>query len=325
MKHALARPQDSTQQDDFVGRMLWALSDMSGLPAKRFANFNPVSTLDWLFEAFGEERFGHVDLSRFGVTPCLEVENSLRFSLTCRPAHYLKAPWMRLVSDGPLSSNWDEVMNNLGCWLLRHLNDPRLILWIAAHGGVLHERWKWLIEMELDRLSILERTGKTEELNGIHSHAPNAIPCPLMRALWRVVLSGHVKKRGLNSSFHRWFTQLKHEPLTPTMRLELRQLLSAKVILQAPFEGHSGEVTRMSQLVDVKLALAADHISSYLTDSARKDILSESFTELLDDFQIALRDALDLLSELGQANKHIELGKGYDLVCPNGMETRAKF
>jgi hypothetical protein len=35
VKNALARPQESTQQDDFVGRMLWALSDKSGLPAKR--------------------------------------------------------------------------------------------------------------------------------------------------------------------------------------------------------------------------------------------------------------------------------------------------
>ncbi|WP_290509058.1 SIR2 family protein [Alcanivorax sp.] len=42
VKHALARPQDSTRQDDFVGRMLWALSDKSGLPAKRFAEFNPT-------------------------------------------------------------------------------------------------------------------------------------------------------------------------------------------------------------------------------------------------------------------------------------------
>ncbi|MHB1669836.1 SIR2 family protein, partial [Thiomonas sp.] len=44
--NALARPSASTQQDDFVGRMLWALSDKSGLPAKHFADFNPVPSLD---------------------------------------------------------------------------------------------------------------------------------------------------------------------------------------------------------------------------------------------------------------------------------------
>ncbi len=39
VNHALTRPSSSTQQDDFVSRMLWALSDKSGLPAKCFANF----------------------------------------------------------------------------------------------------------------------------------------------------------------------------------------------------------------------------------------------------------------------------------------------
>lgn len=53
VKHALARPQDSTRQDDFVGRMLWALSDKSGLPAKRFAELNPAPPLDWLLNFLG--------------------------------------------------------------------------------------------------------------------------------------------------------------------------------------------------------------------------------------------------------------------------------
>lgn len=45
--NALARPSSSTKEDDFVGRMLWALSDKSGLPAKRFADFNPAPALEW--------------------------------------------------------------------------------------------------------------------------------------------------------------------------------------------------------------------------------------------------------------------------------------
>ena len=65
VSHALARPSASTQQDDFVGRMLWALSDKSGLPAKRFADFNPVPSLDWLLEAFSDEHFQHSDLARW--------------------------------------------------------------------------------------------------------------------------------------------------------------------------------------------------------------------------------------------------------------------
>lgn len=53
---AIARPLASTKQDDFVGRMLWALSDPGGLPAKRFAELNPVPSLDWL-ESLSEELY----------------------------------------------------------------------------------------------------------------------------------------------------------------------------------------------------------------------------------------------------------------------------
>ncbi len=53
---AIARPLASTRQDDFVGRMLWALSDPGGLPARRFAELDPVPSLDWL-EPLSQERY----------------------------------------------------------------------------------------------------------------------------------------------------------------------------------------------------------------------------------------------------------------------------
>src|SRR5690606_22267943 len=128
--HALARPAASSRQDDFVGRMLWALSDPSGLPARRFAEFNPVPSLDWLLDAFAADRYGHADLARFGVPPRDDADPKLRFSLTHRPAPYRLAPPMRLASGGGMDTQWDDVLFQLGRWLTRHLNDPRLVLWI---------------------------------------------------------------------------------------------------------------------------------------------------------------------------------------------------
>lgn len=154
VKHALARPQDSTQQDDFVGRMLWALSDKSGLPAKRFADFNPVPSLDWLLESFADERFGHGDLPRFGVPPRDDVDAKLRFSLIRRPAPYDRAPPMLLTAGAATGSQWDDVMSQLARWLVRHLNDPRLIIWIAQRGGHLYDRWQCLIEDKLNEFSL---------------------------------------------------------------------------------------------------------------------------------------------------------------------------
>jgi len=150
-RYALARPSMSTPQDDFVGRMLWALADKSGLPAKRFAEFNPLPSLEWLDVAFADERFGYFDLTRFGVVPQNETNPELRFSLIRRPASsYDRASFMELVSDGAARSEWDVIMQHLADWLVRHLGDPKLILWVAKRGGRLHPSFAKMIERQLN-------------------------------------------------------------------------------------------------------------------------------------------------------------------------------
>ena len=98
-RYASSIPLASTSQDDFVGRVLWALSDPSGLPAKRFADHDPVPSLDWL-ELLSEERYRHIDLSRFGVTPHADGNDKLTYSLILRPCPHTRAPWMSLVDEG---------------------------------------------------------------------------------------------------------------------------------------------------------------------------------------------------------------------------------
>lgn len=307
VKHALTRPQESTRQDDFVGRMLWALSDKSGLPAKRFADFNPTPSLDWLLEPFAHERFGQSDLSRFGVPPRDAVDAKLRFSLIRRPAPYDLAPPMLLASGGITGSQGDHVMFHLARWLVRHLDDPRLIIWIAEQGGQLHDRWPRLIEHELDRFTSLEREGKISELDEIRLHAPKAIPGPLMRTLWRILLSSRVKSPWHDPDLYLWKRRLKREGLTATLRLEMRELLAPKVVLKKPFRwgdddsSSADEPTRIKRLVDWELALTADQVHSALRDLADEHWTS-ALPLLLDDFQQLLRDALDLLRELGEAD-----------------------
>lgn len=306
VSHALARPSASTQQDDFVGRMLWALSDKSGLPAKRFADFNPVPSLDWLLDAFSDERFCHSDLPRFDVPPRDETDAKLRFSLIRRPAPYDHAPQMLLVCGGVAGSQWDYVMFHLARWLTRHLDDPRLILWIAQRGGRMHDQWTSLIERELDRLESLERDGKAAELYEIRSQALKAIPGSLMRKLWRLLLSCRVKSSWHDLDLYRWKNRLKRDGLTTTLRLELRELLAPQVALKKPFrwgdeEESADAPTRLRQLVDWELVLAADHVHSALRDLAGEH-WTTALPQLLEDFQQLLRDALDLLRELGEAD-----------------------
>lgn len=303
-RYAHRPPNGAKPGDDFVSRMLWALSDPSGLPARRFAEFNPVPPLEWLLDAFAADRYGHGDLARFGVPPRENVDPKLRFSLIHRPAPYPLAPPMRLVAGGIAATQWDDVMSQLARWLVRHLNDPRLVLWVAERGGQLHEQWIWQIEHRLDELARRERDGKTSELEDIRAHAPNAIPGPLMRTLWRLLLSGRVKSPWRDPDLYQWKRRLMREGLTATLRLELRELLSPKVRLRKPFRwgeepASTDEPTRLRQLVDWELVLAADHVHSALRDLAD----GQWQAALLEDLQLLLRDALDLLRELGEADE----------------------
>lgn len=306
VSHAMARPSASTQQDDFTGRMMWALSDQSGLPAKRFAEFNPVPPLDWLLDAFTEDRFGHTDLPRFCVPPHNDLNTYLRFSLIHRPTPYDRAPFMALAFGNIACGGWDDVMFHLARWLVRHLNDPRLIIWIAQRGGLLHDRWIALIEHELNRLSKLERDGNTRELDEIRSQAPHAIPSKQMQTLWRMFICGRVRSVWRNHDLYRWSDRLRREGLTTSLRMELRELLTPQVSLKKAYRwGHEadvvGEPETIRQLVDWEIVLAADSVHAFLRDCSEGCWIA-ALPHLLEDLQQLLCDALDLMRELEDAN-----------------------
>lgn len=303
VQSARFHPLKSTKQDDFVGRMLWALSDPGGLPAKRFAELDPVPSLDWL-EPLSEELYRHADLGRFSVPPLTAVDDKLAYSLINRPTPYPFAPWMRIVDAGHRSSGWDEVMFQLARWLLRHLDDSKLLIWLIKRGGQLHDQFIWLIERRLDELNKLANDGNTTELDRIRASAPNAIPRPAMRTLWRVLLNGHVRSGLRDLSLYRWWDQFKHDGLTASVRLALRETLTPCLSLREPFRWSGADdddeaQDRIKNIVEWEVVLASDHVHSGLRDMPKNEQWTAALPELLDDFNALLRDALDLMRELG--------------------------
>ncbi|MGB8379385.1 MAG: anti-phage defense-associated sirtuin Dsr1, partial [Rhodanobacteraceae bacterium] len=298
------RPLASTKQDDFVGRMLWALSDKSGLPAKQFAHLDPVPSLDWL-EPLSEDLYRHADLGRFGVLAEVDDPNKdkLDFSLIRRPTPYWLAPWMAIVDLGQRRPQWDVVVGHLAYWLLRHLDDPKLLLWLIKRGGQLHDQLVWLIERRLDELDKLASSSNTTALDRIRLNAPNAIPRPAMRTLWRLLLNGHVKSSLRDLSLYRWRNQFKHDGLTASVRLALRETLTPCLSLREPFRWSEAidddeAEDRIKNIVEWEVVLASDHVHSGLRDLAKNEQWTAALPELLDDFSALLRDALDLMREL---------------------------
>lgn len=306
-QYAVNPPMESTREDNFVGRIIWAISDKSGLPAKQFANLNPVPPIDWL-EPLTQNMFKHDELMRFGVSPKTEKDDKLSFSLVRRPAPYTHAPWMALVSGGR-DSQWDDVMNQVANWLLRHLDDPKLILWIAKHGGQLHEQLSWMISGKIKELDRLATAGKHYELDRIRENAPAAIPRPLMVTLWHLLLSGRVKSYTRHADLYDWLARFEQNGLTPILRLELYKILSPRVRLSEPFhwdgfgeEADNSQPERISDLVKWEVELNTENPYSALRDWQDKTYWQQALPELLQDFSALLRDTLDLNRELGSAD-----------------------
>ena len=301
-RHAGKNPSESTSQDDFVGRLLWALSDPSGLPARRFAGHDPVPSLDWL-EPLGEQRYGRTDLDRFGVTPHAGESDKLAFSLIRRPSPYGYAPWMTLMDESVGIDGWDEVMRHLARWLLRHLDDPKLLLWLAERGGQLHPGFIWLIEWRLKELDELESGGSTDELDRIRSDAPG----PAMRTLWRLMLAGRMRSPSSTLDIYQWRNRFERDGLTAALRLELRHLLTPRISLGEPFPLGGGredrsEPERIEALVDWRIVLSSDDVHPALHDLRESPRWLEVLPGLLDDLDALLWDAMDLMRELGGAD-----------------------
>ena len=306
--HAGAQPQANTRQDNFADRVLWALSDPSGLPAKRFAELDPVPPIEWL-EPLSEERLQHSDLTRFGIIPDRVVDERLEFSLVHRPSPYTLAPWMALVGVGAETVRWDNVMEQIARWLTRHLDDPDVLLWLARRGGALHDRLALLIKLKLAEISRLEQENDQGALDEIRANAPNAIPRGQMRTLWQLLLKECVQTGQDDLDLFRWCEQLRSDGLTVPLRLDLRKKLAPRVVLRKPLdwpvEEEDEEATgpeHMSRLVDADIVLSSGSDGSQLQDLANDDRWIEALPDLQSEFAGLLKDALDLMSALEKAD-----------------------
>ena len=232
MECALAHPTTSTENYNLTDRLVWASRDR--LPAKRFANHHPAATLDWLEALY---KHGHSEgTSNENPPPDLTGGRSTDTS----------HPGMVLAALANPCGQWSRTSSPWADWLVRHLDDLNLLLWIVKRGSRLHAGFKHSIESQLDKLAKLEQEGKADELEQIRANAPNALPRPLMRTFWRLVLAERIKLSGHNNDLYDWRDRLKCDGWTLTLKFKLREVLGPCVSLQ-----------ELSQ--ELLLALAEDH------------------------------------------------------------------
>lgn len=305
-RYARRPPQSSSSRDDFIGRVLWAISDPSDLPARKFAEMTPTPPLEWL-DVFTESRLGHDDLRRFGVAAKGRKDEQLRFSFLNRPAPYDLAPRMCLVSGDMDSSRPDAAMWPLAGWLLDHLDNPKLLLWVAGLGGQLHPSVAHLFRARLDALSKWERENNTAELDHLRLKSSDSIPRPLLRKLWILTISGRLCRSGDNTviPFYDWFQRLESEGLTHSLRLRLRELLCPRIQLSEALVLESlqaDDAAPWMRPVDWELVLNSNDLPSALAEHGESPAWKKALPSLLEDITQILHDAMNVMAELGDTS-----------------------
>jgi len=286
LKYALSMPVASTIEDDFIGRVLWSLSDKTGLSAKLFSELDPSPPLEWL-EEFEKNNFYATDLNRFNITPDKDHDDDFEFSLIKRPTPYKTSRYMSFLNYTTYN-HWDQVMLYLAQWLLKYINDPKLILWIANNGNTLDTRFYDLINRAL-----LNR-------NDIS---------PLMLTLWNVIFNGNLKGDHNSFDFYRWTDNLKIRGLSHTLKAQLRDILKPKLKIRKSFYSEyrdnntpDSEEKDIKKILEWEIGLNADYLASSIKNIKDEAYWVEVLPELLNEFNHLLLDTYELMNELGDVD-----------------------
>lgn len=286
-KYGSARPTPRAG-DDFVGRLIWAVADSTGIPARAFADQLPTPPIDWL-GPFTDKRFGHADLDRFGVRAVPTEDPSLRFSLLARPCPYTLAPLMAAVSMSRVhAGQWDDVMWHLARWLSCHLHSRALLAWTLKDGGCLRPEFVRAISHKLDRGSVQEP----------------------WNTIWRMFVTGQVAPTTTYDSTIDIHELLSQGASPSAVTIKLRQVLTPRLRFvlredQPQEAGDDAAAPRVLDVVSIEIVLdGGSHVRSMLRYDAAAEPWIGVLHRLADDATTLLADAIALRQDLGDANGH---------------------
>jgi hypothetical protein len=197
-------------------------------------------------------------------------------------------------------------MFQLSRWLLRHLDSPDLVIWIAERGGRLHAVWQTSIEQHLRRLEVLKKT-QPEAYKAELEASPSAVPGPLLRPFWDLLLTDRVQAEGAAYNFYGWLQLFESQGMSWIVRHQLQKYLAPKLTLHKPYWG-SASLTgaqRRSEIVGWELTLTAEYVSLVLKELREKPEWRAALPSLLPNFTSLLMDAVSLTELLKDDN-------GYD-------------
>lgn len=292
---ASIKPYTSTVEDHCDQKMLWAISDPSGQTARYFATLEDNPPLEWFLDVFVKEILSAKQLVNYGLLSNEDVSTIKgNFSLVKRIPSTQYAIPMSLGSMSCRHNNIDDVMWQIMQWLCRHLNDPRLLLWLVQNVGTLNPCFCDLIENRMiDSLSY-ENEDKVDKLE------------PSMERLWNLYLNGFIRTNDNvfdQYLLENWQIEYSKFGLTSSLRRRFRAAFSPMVNIRAKssslLDASCQKEKSVNDFVSYDLVLNVNDAFDFLTDLKDKPLWQKILPELFDDFEQLLKEALKLFQDLG--------------------------
>lgn len=270
-REARGNPAAVTDDDNFVGRMRWALSDPGGLPAKRFAEMDPPPSLGWLDQ----------------------LEDMV----------FLTGP-------GAPEDSQDRVKVYVTHWLTRHLNVHELLLRLASPGGKPHWLMADMIARRLQESpdSVLDPLMRKLWGLVLAGRVKGTRSSGLGLHDWRKRFAREGLTTALRLELREKLAPCVSLGPAPHDRASLSALLAAfdgeGTAAPEPedTEGETSEDLRNLLQPTRNIVLATGCVHGPLRRLAENHNWRAALPGLLDDFTGLLRDALDLMRDTGIAD-----------------------
>ncbi|EOV0394930.1 anti-phage defense-associated sirtuin Dsr1 [Vibrio fluvialis] len=298
-------PTSSDYYNEYARNLAWALSDPSGIPAKTFSNLIPSPPLSWLSVLDSIELKGE-ELNRFGIFDS-GIRPDATFSLFCRPARSSQSPLMALSHSSFIEPKWDDVMLGLSKWLLCHLNNPELVLFLQKRGGVLNSQLNFLIEKEISEQRKQKQDGNDAYFEELKRKSSDAVISEEMLTIWNLVLAGYSAHSAHHHNLYSWADEYKKTGITTALKSKLRKALAPVVIFSKPLIS-VGDKDRsgLRKYIDWKVDISSSFVHSEIERISRIDTWSSDISSIFSDVNALLIELMELKSALGGVDEHTD-------------------
>ena len=266
---------DTASDDEFVGRLLWALSYKNGVGAKRFAKHNPVPSLHW----------AKILMSERSSVPVIAEKKT---------THLLRLSGFDDLRDVRQEWIWQ--------WFLRHLAEPDAVWLVLSQREFLHPSFKRQLTQELTNRLVSKKndTEPTDSKSSIKELTPD------LYRLWQLILAGKVVCYGEQSSsaYFDLVPRLQAGELDYSVLNNLKQHMTPVIVLERSWSidegrpGPSDETPNPLSAFDWYLDLASGDGSGEEFMHEVRTALDGRLAGVFDCAEAAILDGLEALRYL---------------------------